>query len=519
MLTEIYKKLRSSSGAIYRGALYMTVFSLINKLLGVFLRLFLSARIGGEGMGLYQLIMSVYTLFSTFATAGFTVSLSRLVAEKDEKSPSLAREMFYSSLAPAFLISFAATLIMFFCSGFIATTFLGDERCALPLKILSVSMPFMAISACFKGWFIAKGKVVITSSSSLFEQLVKLAVITVSLCAVLKNSSDIGRVCEGIVVGVTLSEMSSFTYLFIFKIASSRKEKYKKSEKISRKPLRRELFSVAVPISLSVYLSGILHTAETLLVPYVFEKYSGDRSKALTDFGTVRGMVIPLLFFPFAFLQSLVSVFTPEISKLHVAGDSLKLRAKISELMSVVSVFGIAAFGLFFFRSETVGEAFYPNCDTATPIKLLALVTPFMYSETVADGLLKALGEQKRTLLFTILNSALRVILILAVVSKSGAFGYLLLLIVSNTFSYILCRARLFRVSRVKPDIKLILLSLFSSALSGLLSGVVERALPFSASRVALASAVTVTYVGVFALTMLLFRGRLTVRKRAGDTA
>jgi stage V sporulation protein B len=72
--------IKSKAGVLIKGAAAMTLFSLINKLLGVFLRLFLSARIGSEGMGLYQLIMSVYTMFSTFATAGFTVSVSRLVA-------------------------------------------------------------------------------------------------------------------------------------------------------------------------------------------------------------------------------------------------------------------------------------------------------------------------------------------------------------------------------------------------------------------------------------------------------
>ena len=51
--------IKGRASALIKGAAAMTVFSLINKLLGVFLRLFLSARIGSEGMGLYQLIMSV----------------------------------------------------------------------------------------------------------------------------------------------------------------------------------------------------------------------------------------------------------------------------------------------------------------------------------------------------------------------------------------------------------------------------------------------------------------------------
>jgi stage V sporulation protein B len=55
---------------LLKGAAIMTAFSLLGKLLGVLLRLFLSSRIGSEGLGLYQLIMSVYGLFATFPPQG-----------------------------------------------------------------------------------------------------------------------------------------------------------------------------------------------------------------------------------------------------------------------------------------------------------------------------------------------------------------------------------------------------------------------------------------------------------------
>ena len=71
----------SGSRVLLKGAAIMTVFSLLGKLLGVLLRLFLSSRMGSEGLGLYQLIMSVYGLFATLSTAGLTVAVSRLTAE------------------------------------------------------------------------------------------------------------------------------------------------------------------------------------------------------------------------------------------------------------------------------------------------------------------------------------------------------------------------------------------------------------------------------------------------------
>ncbi len=497
----------------------MTVLSLVNKLLGVFLRLFLATRIGSEGMGLYQLIMSVYTMFSTFATAGFTVSVSRLIAEKDQRSGSDARLLFNNSFIASAVISSVATVLMLSLADVVAIRFLGDARCAMPLRILALSMPFMAFAACLKGWFIAKLKVTVTSSASLLEQIIKILVIMLCLNVFLAGNDDIGALCGGIVVGVTVSEMCSFTYLFLFRYIPQKRSKEPYLPTESRKDSMSSLISVTLPISLSVYVTSILHTAETLLIPYVFESYSGDRSYALSRFGMIRGMVVPILFFPFAFLASLVSVFTPEISRLNLLSDRKPLNARISSLMSFVSVLSVAVGGLFFFLPTEIGEAFYPNENTAFAIKILALVTPFMYVETVSDGLLKAIGEQVQTLKFSIYNSVLRVALILLFVSKTGDNGYLWLLVISNSFTYALCRRRLYKVTGVKPRIYTdIFLPLICAATGGVTARYILDLLSFS-NYTAACIAGTAVYLGVFAIliTILAFQRFKTMYHRLRD--
>ena len=483
----------------------MTVFSLVNKIIGVFLRLFLSSRIGSEGMGLYQLIMSVYTMFSTFATAGFTVSVSRLVAEKDERSGADSKLLFRSSFIASSVISLVATVVMLLCADFIAIKFLFDARCALPLRILALSMPFMALAACLKGWFIAKQKAVVTASASLFEQIVKICVIALFLNIFMAETSDIGSLCSGIVLGVTFSEICSFVYLFLFRAIPGAKQKSLDRPTESASDSMRSLIDVTLPISLSVYLTSILHTVETLLIPYVFESYSGDRARALSSFGMIRGMVVPILFFPFAFLASLISVFTPEISRLNLLSDRKPLNRRIASIMSFVSILSIAVGGMFFFLNKEIGDAFYPNENTATAIKILATVTPFMYVETVSDGLLKAIGEQVQTLKFSVYNSVLRVLLILFMVSKTGENGYLWLLVISNSFTYMLCRRRLFKATGVAPRLRTdVVLPLFCVVISGVFSRFVLTKMALNGAILS-ASVGTSVYVCVFAMLITLF--------------
>lgn len=433
---------------LLKNAALLTVFSLIIKLLGVYLRLFLSARIGSEGMGLYQLIMSVYTLFATFATAGFAIAVSRLVAEKCERYPSDAARVFKTSLLVSGLISILATIIMFSLADKMALTFLNDIRTTRPLQILALSMPFMAFSSCMKGYFIAKRQVIKTATASLLEQVVKITVMAVFLNIYMAQTNDIGKLCTGIVAGITLGEMSSYIYLGILYLFSpdrvKRRDYAPKGEKGSMLKL---LLGVTLPISGTVYVTCLLHTVENLLIPKVFEQYSGNRSDALSQFGMIRGMVIPILFFPFAFLTSLVAILIPEISRLNVKADKTERNTKISKILSLSFVFSIAVGGLFYFFASEIGETFYRDQNTFQAIKILALVTPFMYIETITDGLLKGIGEQLFTLRVSIYNSVLRLLIIFFLIPQTGAIGYLWLLVASNTFAFALCVSRMKKVT------------------------------------------------------------------------
>lgn len=472
-----------SSHVLLKGAAIMTVFSLCGKLLGVLLRLYLSARIGSEGIGLYQLIMSVYGLFSTVATAGLTVAVSRLVAEKAERNFSDATLLLRASFVAAIAISALATGALFASSDLLAKAVVKDASTAASLRILAFSMPFMAIAACLKGWFIARRQVLRTSSASLFEQCVKFAVMALFLNVVMAHTNNPGTLCIGIMLGVTIGEGSSFLYLILaYRLLRGRQKKadFRPSETFADS--LRTLTGVMLPIGMSVIMTSLLHTVENLLIPSVFERYGGDRAQALSEFGKIRGMVIPLLFFPFAFLQSLVSVMIPEISRLSVADGIAARDRQIQKIISVAFMFGIAAGGLFFFLPGELGETFYPGQDTADALRLLALVNPVMYVQTICDGLLKAVDGQKYTLRYSVYNSTLRIVVILTLIPLSGAKGYLLLLMLSNTFEFALCYHRLKRYAAFSVGlVRGVLMPCICSAAGGLGARAILR-LPVLAS-------------------------------------
>ncbi len=432
------KEVEAIKNKLFKSAATLCIFGLVSKGMGMLFRVYLSARIGSEGMGLYQLVMSVYSLFTTFATAGLTVSVSRLTGEAMSKSnPDTsvieASKAKNTGVLFGLILGFASLAVMFFTSGFTAKYLLSESKSLIPMRILSLSMPFMAVAACYKGYYIASNRVSLTATAQVFEQAVKIAVTYIFFTVFLSKTTDIGLLTVGITSGLCVGEIFCCIYLWIFDLFSKKRRVSYNEKKLY--PLKR-ITNVVIPIGVSAYITGILHTVESILVPFCFTLYGGDRGFGLSQFGLIRGMVIPTLFFPFSFLSATVSVLIPEISRLK--DNRWQRNEKIKKSLAFAFVFGICAGGLFFFLPSEISSIFYSE-NGEYPTKILALVTPFMYVETVCDSLLKAVGKQVYTLKVSVINSVARIALLLLLVPSLGADGYLWLLVGSNMFSFFSC--------------------------------------------------------------------------------
>ena len=73
-----------------QNAMLLTASGLVLRMLGMGFRVVLSAYLGGECMGLYQLILAVYMVFVSLATAGMNVAATRLAAQSLARGQGMA---------------------------------------------------------------------------------------------------------------------------------------------------------------------------------------------------------------------------------------------------------------------------------------------------------------------------------------------------------------------------------------------------------------------------------------------
>ena len=65
--------------ALYKSAIIVTIFSVAERFLGFVYRIFLSRNLGAEGVGIYQVALSVFGVLITITASGIPITVSRLI--------------------------------------------------------------------------------------------------------------------------------------------------------------------------------------------------------------------------------------------------------------------------------------------------------------------------------------------------------------------------------------------------------------------------------------------------------
>lgn len=426
-----------------KNAAVLSATSLLLKTIGIFFRVWLSGKLGAEGMGLYQLIFSLYVLGSTLATTGISTAVTRLVADAMAEQntaavPRILRRAVLLSLAAALV----STALFFVGAPLLGNLCVGDVRAIPAIRILSLGFPFMGVSACLKGYFLARRKTLSPSLAQIFEQLSRIGVIAALFTRF--RGCSLKTACAVVMSGDVASEILSCGFIAL---CCQRDTTSLPRITTSPRPLLRPLLSIAVPITAGRYLGTALRTAENLLVPTALAAYTADRAMGLSQFGTLKGMALPLLFFPASFLAAFSTLLIPEMSEALALDQKLRVKHTVSRTIHVTLTASIVCGGVFFTCAYPLGNWLYHSNEVGFFLRVLSPLVPVMYLESVADGVLKGLNQQNRSLLYSVADSALRIALILLLVPKTGLGGFLFVMLLSNFFTCSLNVHRLCTVS------------------------------------------------------------------------
>ncbi len=430
-----------------KNAAILTATSLSLRAVGMFFRIYIAAQIGAAGMGLFQLIMTVYALCVTFATAGVSVLATRITSQQMAMNENSVRKSMDKVLKLATVLGVLCALALFWLAKPISIYALHDANAILPLQILAPSLPFMALSAAMRGYFLAVKRVGPNARAQILEQIIRIGVVVAILYLI--DSTNIMLFVCAVVVGNTLSEALSWIYLLAHYKNAVKKFKREKSEYTTK-----FIAKILAPIAAAQYSTGTLRTIENILVPFCLAVFLGSRELAVEQFGALKGMALPVLFFPFSFISTLATLLLPDITSAYIQKQHKILQRLVSRVIFITLSISVLAAGIYTVFSNEIAMLLYNDENIAFYILVLGPLTPFMYLESMVDGILKGLNEQVATFRYTMVDCIIRIILTYLLLPKFGMMGFMFVMLMSNLLTCLLNLKRLLNVTKLKFEFR-----------------------------------------------------------------
>ena len=426
---------------IFYSALLLTGVNLLLRFVSTSFQVYLSAKIGPEGIGLLQLVLSVGGLCMTAGMAGIRTATMYLTAgelgkSRPENISWVLRGCFLYSIS----ISSAVSLLLYFSAPWIADIWIGNSRTTEAIRIFAKFIPFVCLTGCMTGYFTAANRIIILAGIEILEQLCYMTV-TMTLL-LLWSGQSAERACEAIVMGSGISSCITLSLLLLLRNRH-------KEPKGPRLMVRKQLINTAIPLAFADNLKVGLNTAENIMVPKRLTLFPSEAAP-LATFGTVVGMVFPVLMFPACILYALAELLIPELARCSAAGNKIRIHYLVRRTLRVCAFYGFICGGALYLCSETLCNKLYNNNDAGEYLRLYSILAPMLYCDAIVDAMIKGLGQQTASVRYNILTSALDVLFLFILLPKFGMTGYFISFSITHLINFILSLRRLLRITQVR---------------------------------------------------------------------
>lgn len=427
----------------------LTSTSLLMKFAALIFNIYISNQIGSEAVGVFSLVMAVYLFFITVATSGLNIAVTVIVSEKfalnkNQQAIKAIRTCIFFSL----LLGIAAGGLILLFSNFITSKCLHNMVSSRPLFYIAIGLPFIAMSSCISSYFTTIRKAYKNAISQVFEFTIKMFATIILLKINISNGVE--AICISLILADVISEICSFTLIFILYIIDI---KLKKLEDIRSFGQRINILKIAFPVAVTSYIRSGLSTLKQLIIPTQLEKSGISCSRALSQYGIINGMVLPVITFPTVFTDSYSMLLIPEFST-YVAQKNYKAINYIAnKIFKITCAFTMCICSIFFIFSNDLGLAIYNNIEIGYYFKIFTPFIFFMYMDHIIDCILKGLNKQFGVMCCNILDLSITTCFIYFLLPILGIKGYVLSIFFSEVLNFSISLFQLFKYSKIKPNL------------------------------------------------------------------
>ena len=343
------------------------------------------------------------------------------------------------------LTSMLAAAGLFFAAPWIARYALRLPEAEGSLRLLAGLVPVGCVNLVLGGYLTAAGQVLRLTAVDACERVCCLGL---SLLLLRSAPEGLGGACFALLGGDLLASCGAAAVLYGFYRQGWRGV----SPSEAPPGLGRRVRKLAAPLALSDYLRAALRTLEQLLIPWGLAQAGASQQRAMAAYGTVTGMVFPVLMLPAAFLYALIDLLIPELAACRAQRRAARLQSVTRQCLRAGLLFGSFTAGLLFVLAGPLAQLLYRSAEAGRLLRLFAPVALVLYLDALVDGMLKGLSEQVANVRYNTITSALDVALLFVLLPRYGLGGYVFTFIAAHLVNFALSLRRLLRVTGLRAS-------------------------------------------------------------------
>ena len=420
----------------FLNSIIVVVSSFILQIIRLIFNIYVSNKISSEALGVFGLIMATYYFGITLATSGINISCIKVVSEELAfGNLDGVKNSSKKCIKISFLLSLIASTLFYLNADFIVKYCFQFKASQPIVTLICIALPLISFSSAVTGYFIAVRRPYKTVVGQFMEQISKL--ISTIFLFKLFNPTSIENICYILILCDVISEVVSFVYLLIIYYLDLKKY-FSNTKKTFKVNFFSRIFEILIPVALTSYLKSGISTLKQILIPSSIKKSGKNINEALSDYGKISGMAMPIIMFPSTFLIAISGLVIPEFSRYYVKADYKKIKYYTDKLLIIAFIFALFLSFIFYIFANRLSFLVYHRLDIGIYIKIFSILIPFTYVDIVIDNILKGLDKQAVVMIINIVDSVFSTIFILIFVPIFGIKAYIISIFISEILNLIL---------------------------------------------------------------------------------
>ena len=384
---------------LVRQTMFLSASHFIVRVIGFFNRIWLSRALGAQAMGLVELTHSAQMLLITPVVSGLPAAVSRMCAKSQ---PARQVRVLRCGISLALLTGVPVAILAFAFKTQLAL-WLGDLRTLPALLIYLPCIPVLGVSCALNGYYYGKGRPVPPALSELLEQLVRLF-LCIRLVFALRGWPTMLRAA----IPAAASLAGETASLLLMLLIAARAILFAPGEG-SHRAVYSEMLSLALPLTGMKLVSSLMRTVQSALIPARLQVSGLPASEALSRFGMLSGMLMPVLMLPSFITCSLCMVAAPELTRRQANGTPQK--SLVRRILGGTLLVGLCAMAAVWLFAPLIAGTLYRQAELLLLLRRCCVLVPVMALSQVVSGLMNGLGLQGTSLRIALGANLLSVLL------------------------------------------------------------------------------------------------------------